>query len=1095
MSLQEFGEVVKACRLLLLLGAAACAGGLSAQSADGSPVMSVRTGPFNAPTTWEDGRTPHPDADYIATNTVTFASGTFSGNSLRLAGNRYSSNSQLAQLIAVPDVGAIDPVVFENEGLICQPETPAGSGVIGLVPTGPLVEDTHFYAGMEGPLTVRGTNELSRAVVQVMSPSVPSNCTYHLSLQSPITVSRPSQLVFVATGMNSRMDVVSRGDLSGAAGNLVLSRNVTWRQASTALPVGSQVNMLPESGFGALSTVDCVVVDGLNLQPRSRLVVPQDGRGGCGMLDVRRKLNSGPSTFVEFEPALSNNVAAPERLPVLLCPPTAAWTNLVLAVDSNAGGVRYVLEAELREDGRIQVSAVAKKQPSPGFSDAVRDAVATYDGTGHGPVLDFADAPSGLAVSYSDSAGGPWRAAWGVTNAGSYDVYVRVESDPYETEVVKRTVTVLRKPLTAGMVGAVTNSYHYTGEAFTPRPEISDAAPCVMSENDYALAYYWNVNAGYARIDVKGLGNYTGQVTRTFQILPRVNSWTVEPVQDGWTYGDEPKPLRAEAAHGTVEWRYYGREADGTPVHAAEAVTNAGNYTVMVRVNGGVNDESLSRELPFSIAPRTVSLTSASAEKVFDGTPLTARSVLVGGDGLVGLERFDWVISGSQTEVGLSSNAFTFAAHAGTKIENYAVSCSYGTLTVTPAAFGSGDGGDEEPLPGSVPANGVSKCDAEYVYDGEGHTIDTNKLASLIFSGGAFSLSYSLSAEGPFSESPPFFTGAGATSVWYRVSAPNYADYVHEARVTIAKRPLSIVGASGQWTYDGMAHAETNVVVSGALEGDEIVCSDFVALTEVGWTTNTFTWGFAEGTDAANYDVTATFGFLIVSGLPEPPDDMVTNVVDVVVTNTVRLVLTNVVNVTHVTTNVVTVVQTNFVDVAVGAGPSSAVVVPPEIRMFRPAAGFTGAEKKVLTGVVCDAEGGFLGLAQVTTGKAGAKGVKVGGFLMLSDGKKQALKSVTVPVEDGCLVVSTAVGKTGTVELVVGADGFAGTFGDRILASADLDEQTGVLSGSLSLTCFNAGGKVKKQKVVVRGTAFDGGASGGVTVKGGAERGFNAVTE
>ena len=86
-----------------------------------------------------------------------------------------------------------------------------------------------------------------------------------------------------------------------------------------------------------------------------------------------------------------------------------------------------------------------------------------------------------------------------------------------------------------------------------------------------------------------------------------------------------------------------------------------------------------------TIAPRTVTLTSGSAEKVYDGTALTCAGIAVGGDGFVDGEGATYDVTGSQTHVGTSENAFAYALNDGTHADNYAITTSNGTLTVTKA--------------------------------------------------------------------------------------------------------------------------------------------------------------------------------------------------------------------------------------------------------------------------------------------------------------------------------------------------------------------------------------------------------------------------
>ena len=84
------------------------------------------------------------------------------------------------------------------------------------------------------------------------------------------------------------------------------------------------------------------------------------------------------------------------------------------------------------------------------------------------------------------------------------------------------------------------------------------------------------------------------------------------------------------------------------------------------------------------INPRPVTLTSGSAERVYNGKPLMNETVTVGGDGFAKDEGVTCDFTGSQTDVGSSKNTFTFEANEGTSAKNYSFEFKFGTLKVTP---------------------------------------------------------------------------------------------------------------------------------------------------------------------------------------------------------------------------------------------------------------------------------------------------------------------------------------------------------------------------------------------------------------------------
>ncbi|WP_166635450.1 InlB B-repeat-containing protein, partial [Aminicella lysinilytica] len=93
------------------------------------------------------------------------------------------------------------------------------------------------------------------------------------------------------------------------------------------------------------------------------------------------------------------------------------------------------------------------------------------------------------------------------------------------------------------------------------------------------------------------------------------------------------------------------------------------------KVNLSVNDGSL------TIAKAAVTLTSASDSKEFDGDPLTNDKVT--SEGFVGNDGATYDVTGTQTYVGESKNAFSYTLNGDTKADNYDITKTEGTLKVT----------------------------------------------------------------------------------------------------------------------------------------------------------------------------------------------------------------------------------------------------------------------------------------------------------------------------------------------------------------------------------------------------------------------------
>ena len=111
-------------------------------------------------------------------------------------------------------------------------------------------------------------------------------------------------------------------------------------------------------------------------------------------------------------------------------------------------------------------------------------------------------------------------------------------------------------------------------------------------------------------------------------------------------------------------------------------LVNAGTVTIKV---AGLGNYTGSFTKTYKITKRSVTLTSATVSKVYDGSALTNTSITVSGDGFVEGEGASYEVTGSQTEVGNSANAFEYKLNEKTLASNYNITKVVGTLTITAA--------------------------------------------------------------------------------------------------------------------------------------------------------------------------------------------------------------------------------------------------------------------------------------------------------------------------------------------------------------------------------------------------------------------------
>ena len=315
----------------------------------------------------------------------------------------------------------------------------------------------------------------------------------------------------------------------------------------------------------------------------------------------------------------------------------------------------------------------------------------------------------------------------------------------------------------------------YDGKEHKWSPAVTDKEGNALVEGtDYTVEYstsdFRNVT-GTITVTISGIGNYTGTVTRTYEITPKAYTVTTESAKkvydgtaltaggkiEGIVSGEtvEFTTTGSRTVEGTskntysLKWngsaiqtnyklakesigdltvtpksiipddpdtpddkktgitvsdpkdsKYDGQEhrevltvkdtktgkdlianKDYTVVYSDDLV-NAGTVTIKV---SGLGNYSGSFTKTYKITKCLVTLTSATVSKTYDGQALTNTSITVSGDGFVEGEGASYEVTGTQTSVGNSANAFEYKLNEKTLASNYDITKVVGTLTITAA--------------------------------------------------------------------------------------------------------------------------------------------------------------------------------------------------------------------------------------------------------------------------------------------------------------------------------------------------------------------------------------------------------------------------
>lgn len=122
---------------------------------------------------------------------------------------------------------------------------------------------------------------------------------------------------------------------------------------------------------------------------------------------------------------------------------------------------------------------------------------------------------------------------------------------------------------------------------------------------------------------------------------------------------------------------------EGTDYTVSYSTTDFTNVTGIIEVvitGKGIYKQTLTQT--YEITKRPATFTSASAEKPYNGTPLTCNKVEMDGILDKDKDKVSFDVNGSQTDVGASSNVFVYNFTDSTIAANYVITVEEGTLTV-----------------------------------------------------------------------------------------------------------------------------------------------------------------------------------------------------------------------------------------------------------------------------------------------------------------------------------------------------------------------------------------------------------------------------
>ena len=471
-----------------------------------------------------------------------------------------------------------------------------------------------------------------------------------------------------------------------------------------------------------------------------------------------------------------------------------------------------------------------------------------YDGAPHSVEVTFSGTCSNenVVYDYSTNGGADWSSdVPSVTNVSDGEKSVLVRATVGNNSITSAepvTLKVTARPVT---ITARNESGAYNGSALT-QPEFDCVGLAtgdthtftVVMTAESAITYVGDKPNVIASVDgvpittgtATEVGNYlVTTVDGTLTVSNNNNAIVINSVSKIWKYDDDShkNDVYTVKYDGTEVSANLGSDgkvftlptgdtvtitSTATGVKDYDAKYSENNTYTYIITNAQYYNNVTANFGTLSIEKRTVTLTSESAEKPYDGTSLTKPSVTVGGDGFVAGDVSEIKATGSVTTVaeGEVTNTIVFTEGASFKADNYSITKNEGTLKITKC-------------PVTIKADDKTK---EYDNDA---TTDSELTATVtgVPENGVAPV-YTLSrAEGQDVKDYAISVNADAAA------NPNYTITVEAGTFTISQKEAVLAWSETEFPYDGKSHLPV-ATVSNLADGDTCEVTIDGAQAEIG---------------------------------------------------------------------------------------------------------------------------------------------------------------------------------------------------------------------------------------------------------------------
>lgn len=283
---------------------------------------------------------------------------------------------------------------------------------------------------------------------------------------------------------------------------------------------------------------------------------------------------------------------------------------------------------------------------------------------------------NGFSASYTNSKTYDGN---GFTIKDEFEAMLKKDNiaDGEKNDYVNITYTVIDEK--GGIVGTYVIEANKTTGTWTAGSAAAITSPDVGTYNYKVTCVVSDVNKENGAASVEASGTMTLSIAANTGLIVSGNNYTGK--YDGASHGEA---ATANVDGATIE---YSTDNGATWTDTVPTIKDVGEINVTVKASMA-NYSDATATYTLKVTPRTVTLTSETASKPYDGDPLTRPVVTIGGDGFVDGEVTDIKAIGSVTNVSDSpvTNTIVYTTTDKFVEDNYNITKAEGKLSITPLA-------------------------------------------------------------------------------------------------------------------------------------------------------------------------------------------------------------------------------------------------------------------------------------------------------------------------------------------------------------------------------------------------------------------------